>query len=181
VLREMFEHPLIFLDKGKEYAFQIELPPIVNTPNRISIVDTGEGVAQVLPVLVLGAMAEAGMLGDGALLAIEQPEMHLHPQAERVLAKFLCDVARSPSRPRILLETHSENLLLFFQLEVALKRLLAEHLSVYWVSMLPDRQSLAQRVGIDSQGRLKGWPEGVFSEDVEMARELFMARRGVPR
>ena len=39
--------------------------------------------------------------------------MHLHPAAERELARFLVDVAKSDSR--VVMETHSENLLLFVQ------------------------------------------------------------------
>lgn len=181
VIAEMFEHDLVVRDDGAEFAIEVELPTTGNSPNRVSIVDTGEGVTQVLPVLVLGAMAEANLLGEGAVLAIEQPEMHLHPKAEHALAKFLVDIARSPTGPRILLETHSENLLLFLQLEVARKHLKAEDVSVLWMRALGDRQTETTKVGIDEQGRLKDWPEGVFSEDVEIARQLFMARRGAHR
>jgi predicted ATPase len=182
LMQEMFGHRLRVRDEGEEYALEVELPSISNAPNRASLVDTGEGVTQVLPVLVLCAMAGAGLLGDNPVLAIEQPEMHLHPRAERALAQLLCSVIRAPSKPRVLLETHSENLLLFIQLEVARKALREQEVSLLWVRMQEaDRQSLVDTVTLDEQGRLQGWPEGVFSEDVEMARALFTARRGSPR
>lgn len=178
LVKEVFGHSLFIQDEGAEFALQFDLPPAGSTANRASIVDTGEGVTQVLPVLVLGAMAEAGALGQSPVLAIEQPEMHLHPAAEQTLARFLCEVARAPSRPRILLETHSENLLLFLQLEVARGNMPADETNILWVESQKDQQSYTEPVGIDAQGRLRGWPHGVFSENVEMARELFLARRG---
>lgn len=175
VLREMFGQSLDVRDLDKEFALEME--PVEGSPVRISIVDVGEGVSQVLPVLVLGAMAIAGQLPVGAVLAIEHPEMHLHPRAERALAKFLADVIKAPSKPRLLLETHSENLLLFVQLLVAKGDLKPEDVSILWLETLNNGASECRSISLDSRGRPQGWPAGVFSEDVETARELFLAQR----
>ncbi|MEO7331862.1 MAG: AAA family ATPase [Minicystis sp.] len=175
VMREMFHQALSVRDLGKEFALEME--PVEGSPLRISIVDVGEGVSQVLPVLVLGAMALAGELPDGAVLAIEQPEMHLHPRAERALAKFLADVLKAPSKPRLLIETHSENLLLFMQLLVARGEIQPEDVSILWFETLDNGETDCRPIALDPRGRPKGWPAGVFSEDVETARELFLAQR----
>ena len=174
-VRKMFGHRLVVRDEQDKYA--LELEPFDGLPVRVSIVDAGEGITQVLPVLVLGAMARAGDLGVGAVLALEQPEMHLHPQAERALATFLCDIAAASTRPRMLVETHSENLLLSVQLEVARGRLSPADVSILWVEVQADGQSQLREVTLDAEGRPSGWPPGVFSEDAEIARELFLARR----
>ena len=152
--------------------------PVEGSPLRISIADVGEGVSQVLPVLVLGGMTLAGELPAGAVLAIEQPEMHLHPRAERALAELLAEVIRAPSKPRLLLETHSENLLLFVQLLVARGDLKPDDVSIFWLETRPNGESECRSIGLDPHGRPKGWPLGVFSEDVKAARDLFLAQRG---
>ncbi|WP_437568315.1 AAA family ATPase [Sorangium sp. So ce542] len=178
VTRKMFGQSIDVRDSGEE--FSIEMEPVERAPLRISIADVGEGVSQVLPVLVLGAMAAVGDLPLGAVLAIEQPEMHLHPRAERTLAEFFGEVIKAPSRPRLLIETHSENLLLFVQLLVARGDLKPEDVSILWLETLENGESDCRVITLDARGRPKDWPAGVFSEDVKTARELFLAQRRAP-
>lgn len=175
ILREMFGQGIHIRDDGDEFALEME--PVDGALIRISVVDVGEGVSQVMPVLVLGAMAAAGDFPRGAVLAVEQPEMHLHPRAERALARFFGAVVAAPSRPRLLIETHSENLLLFVQLMVARGELGPQDVSILWLEALDNGESRQRVIRLDAQGRPADWPAGVFSEDVETARELFLARR----
>ncbi|XXT22389.1 AAA family ATPase [Sorangium sp. So ce429] len=178
VLSKMFGQAIDVRDSGEEFALEME--PVKEAPLRISLVDVGEGVSQVLPVLVLGAMAAMGDLPPGVVLAIEQPEMHLHPRAERALAEFFGEVIKAPSRPTLLIETHSENLLLFVQLLLARGELKPEEVSVLWLDTGDNGESDCRVIALDAQGRPKDWPAGVFSEDVKTARELFLAQRSAP-
>jgi len=50
----------------------------------VSLSAVGVGVSQVLPVIVQCLVA-----GPGALVVLEQPELHLHPAAQQRLADFL--------------------------------------------------------------------------------------------
>lgn len=175
-LEKMFGQTLRVRDDGDEFALEVE--PVRGSPVGISIVDVGEGISQVLPVLLLSAMAAAGDLGPGAVLAIEQPEMHLHPRAERVLAELFGKVIQSAAHPRLVIETHSENLLLSVQLLIATGQIKSEDVSVVWVSTLANGEGDLRCVTLDEQGRPKDWPAGVFSEAAAIARDLFMARRG---
>ena len=50
MLRTMFNQGIEVRDSGEEFALEME--PVEGAPLRISIVDVGEGVGQVLPVLV---------------------------------------------------------------------------------------------------------------------------------
>ncbi|PYE52971.1 AAA ATPase-like protein [Deinococcus yavapaiensis KR-236] len=71
----------------------------------VSVRDVGTGISQVVPVLVY---AEAE---DEKLVAIEQPELHLHPALQAELADtFIASAKRN--RSVFLLETHSEHLML---------------------------------------------------------------------
>jgi hypothetical protein len=68
--------------------------------------DIGFGVSQVLPVLVnAAAMRER-------LIAIEQPELHLHPAQQAELGDVFIESALGDRKNRFLLETHSEHLIL---------------------------------------------------------------------
>ena len=140
-------------------------------------------MVQVLPVLVLGVQALQGELGTDAVLTIEHPELHLHPAAERELAGFFCELARHEGAPRTLMETHSENFLLRVQLAIARGELAPERVLVYWVQELEDGSGQADPITFDALGRPVGdrWPPGVFSEDVEQARQLVLERRKVER
>jgi hypothetical protein len=68
--------------------------------------DVGTGVSQALPIAV-------GAFADGcAVMAVEQPELHLHPRLQCDLGDiFIANMHRHPSRI-FLIETHSEHLIL---------------------------------------------------------------------
>ncbi|GAB4517213.1 MAG: DUF3696 domain-containing protein [Haliangiales bacterium] len=142
----------------------------------IDLVDTGEGMAQVLPVLVAAAMARRSALP--MYLAVEEPESHLHPNAQRALAAHLAELASSPSPPVMVLETHSRVLLLGVQLAVAEGRLDPARVAAYWVAADSDGASQLTEVSFDRQGRLKGWPRDAFAEDRALARELLSLQLG---
>lgn len=149
-----------------------------DSPFSIPIADTGEGMAQVLPVITLGALARLGRLGAYEVLAIEHPELHLHPAAHAELAAFFCQLATRPAAPRTIVETHSENFLLRVQLAIAGGELAPELAVLHWVRQLDDGRSVVETITFDDQGRLVGdWPPGVFNEDIEQARRLLELRR----
>ena len=68
--------------------------------------DVGIGVSQVLPVLV------SAYASTDKLLAIEQPEIHLHPALQAELGDVFIESAFGEGRNTFLIETHSEYLLL---------------------------------------------------------------------
>jgi len=176
-LVEMFDQRLEVTLGDDDYELRLARP--ARDDIAVSIVDVGEGVPQVLPVLTLGAMAREGRLGDDAVLVLEQPEMHLHPKAERALARFLVhDVVLSPRRPRCLIESHSENLLLFIQLAVVRGQLSPDDVALCWIESADHGPATVRTITLDRFGKPDYWPPGVFSEDVAMARELLLARKG---
>jgi len=81
-----------------------------------TITDVGFGFSQVLPILIQGAL-----LNPNELLIIEQPELHLHPNAQFLFAQVLCSMANSGVQ--LLIETHSEHLLRGIQLEISKHRI----------------------------------------------------------
>lgn len=144
----------------------------------IDLVDTGEGMVQALPVLVAVALTRHYADGGPGLLAIEEPESHLHPDLQRALAGFLCASIQASPDMRVVMETHSEHLLLAVQLEIVRGNLKPDDVIVYWARQLDDGQSIAEPVTFDTNARpLDNWPRDAFSENQVLARELLTLRR----
>lgn len=80
---------------------------------RANLVDVGFGVSQVLPVIIQGLL-----MRQGGIYLVQQPEIHLHPDAQAGLADFFIYLATYGVIT--IVETHSEYLLL------RLRRRLAE-------------------------------------------------------
>ncbi len=130
--------------------------------------DVGIGVSQVLPVLV-GAYA-----AKNKIVAIEQPEIHLHPALQADLGDVFLQSALGENRNRFLIETHSEHLLLRIMrrmretssktLPDGLPEVRPDDVCVLFVQ--PKGSSSAVRhLELDEEGQLlDAWPGGFFEE-----------------
>lgn len=129
--------------------------------------DVGVGISQVLPVLVMcyGSV--------GRTLAMEQPEIHLHPGLQAELGDVLIEAALSERRNTLLVETHSEHLLLRIQRRIredqsgsrgGHPRITADDVAVLYVEPYESR-SVVREMPLTASGELaKAWPGGFFEE-----------------
>jgi predicted ATPase len=104
---------------------------------------------------------------------IEHPEAELHPAAHGHLAELLLENLAGPARP-LVVETHSEMVLLRARRWIAEGRLPAADVLIYWVHAEPRAGSILQKIRINKNGELDRWPDGVFIEDYE---EILAIRR----
>jgi predicted ATPase len=142
----------------------------------VSVLDSGEGIAQVLPVITLCAQAANNELGDFPIIVLEQPELHLHPDATVALAEFICGCAQKNKNARFIIETHSESFLLSIQKALVSKKLSKEDFSCNWVSK-ESSSSKISRVIFDDDGYIvENWPDDVFGEIFQQTRDLIDAR-----
>src|SRR5262249_5612613 len=127
---ERFHRVLDIVDvPPKNYRVLLRPEPVMD----VDLIDAGEGMMQMLPVLVGAAMARRHDKGGPFILPVEEPESQLHPDAQRDLARHLCAIAGGASPPVIVLETHSSAILLAVQLEIAAGRLPKDRVLAYWV------------------------------------------------
>lgn len=145
-----------------------------NADTPVSHRDVGIGISQVLPVLV------AVFGSDNKILAIEQPEIHLHPALQAELGDVFIEAAVGGRCNTILLETHSEHLILRLlrrirettdgELPEGMTPLRANQVSVIYVQ--PDKTgSRIVELRVTDEGEfLDRWPKGFFEE---RAKELF--------
>ena len=141
---------------------------------KVQLIQSGRGISNVLPIVVTALMARKA--GPGVDI-IEHPAAELHPAAHADIAELLLDNLAGPARP-LIVETHSEMLLLRARRWIAEGRLPAENVLVYWVYTHPERGSILQKIRIDERGAMSGWPAGVFIEDYE---EILAIRRAARR
>ncbi len=136
-----------------------------------NIADAGFGISQVFPIIVMLYTSSA----DSTLL-LEQPEIHLHPAAQAELGSVLAKVQSQDKR--IVVETHSENLILRLQTEVAEGNLEAKDVAIYYVQ--PNSSGHQVRpIPLNEKGEFQAeWPKGFFEENYLESLKLMKARSG---
>ena len=150
---------------------------VTGTPLRdedVRLEQSGRGLSHVLPVVT--AALSARRAGPGADV-IEHPEAELHPAAHAEVAELLLANLAGPSRP-LIVETHSEMVLLRARRWVAEGRLPAGHVLVYWIHADPAHGSVSEKIGIRENGDMETWPDGVFIEDYNEILAIRRAARG---
>jgi Arc/MetJ-type ribon-helix-helix transcriptional regulator len=166
-----------FLDEVMGNSMESEMDELVlvdqRTGTTVTHRDVGIGISQVLPVLV------AAYGSRGKLLAMEQPEIHLHPALQAELGDVFIEAALGERKNTFILETHSEHLILrimrrmretYLKKKTGLPPVTPADISVLYVE--PDgTRSVVREMPLNELGELvKSWPGGFFEEGL---REQF--------
>ena len=171
VLAEIWAEEMVE-ERAEDLQDLVLIDKRTNTP--VSHRDVGIGVSQVLPVLV------SAYASENELLAIEQPEIHLHPALQAELGDVFLESALGGDGNTFLIETHSEHLLLRImrrmretstgELPDGVPEVRPEDVMVLFVE--PDgSQSIVREMPLNERGELvKAWPGGFFEEGL---REIF--------
>ena len=155
--------------EGTPLVYSINLqPPGLNESVPLSSV--GVGVSQVLPIIVQCLVA-----GPGALILLEQPELHLHPAAQQRLADFL--IACINWGQFILVESHSEYLVLRLRRRIAEDHsdFLRDKTAIYFAERDQDGDTLFRMVNLTETGGVVEWPDGFFDQGQSEAHQLLVA------
>lgn len=134
-----------------------------------NIRDVGIGISQVLPVLTLAHFAPAG-----STVILEEPEIHLHPLAQAVLAELFVETSRK-RKVQFIVETHSEHLFRRMQTLIAQQKTNANECAMYFVERA-HKQARLRPLQVDEFGAVANWPEHFFGDSVGEARAQAQAR-----
>ena len=149
---------------SKLYELRLKHLP---TERWANFADVGSGIGQAFPVIIEGLRTPPG----GTFL-VQEPEIHLHPDAQLGMGDFLLSLAETGRR--VIAETHSENVLLRIRRRIvenrnSRKNLGAEEVSIIYVDIDDSGASVVKQLKMDELGQIENWPKG-FMEDATSER-----------
>lgn len=117
----------------------------------VLLTDVGFGISQVLPVITL-----LQYVPERSTVILEQPEIHLHPLAQAALADAIIQ-ASTHRKIQVILESHSEHLLLRLQRRIAEESIQSEKVRLYFCDA-ESGDSILTKLELDLFGRITNWP-----------------------
>lgn len=144
----------------------------------VPLTDVGTGVSQVLPVITL-----LQYVPEGATVIFEQPEIHLHPLAQAGLADVIIQAAIH-RRLQVILESHSEHLLLRLQRRIAeskppsvatSRELSSDKVRLFFAKADGGVSTLVP-LDLDEFGNIRNWPDKFMGDAFNETAEAELAR-----
>lgn len=155
-----------------------EICLISNDNTKHNICDVGFGCSQVLPVLVSGLSLFSGGadVTDSRMLVVQEPEIHLHPDAQAALGSYFASLVDQGGQ--VFIETHSDNLVLRIARHVALGDLNPADVAIFFVS--DEAEKRVTEIKITESGTFDpDWPNGFFPQ--RQTESLLLARAAMAR
>lgn len=163
----------------KEFEVLIKTQP---WSPEVKITDVGFGVSQVLPALV-----QAFYCPPNSTVWMEQPEIHLHPQVQSVLADVFISAVKAyqneiPRNVQLIVESHSEHFLNRLQRRIAEGEIEPNDVAVYFCRNTKDG-AILEPLNLDLFGEIKNWPKDFFGDQMGdlSARTIAAMKRKIER
>ena len=146
-----------------------------------NMVDVGFGYTQILPILAivwktlykdLDVTSYSKTTGRNQhIIAIEQPELHLHPRLQGLFASMLVIVIKEAKEQgrdiRFIIETHSEIMISRIGQMIATREFNNEDINVFiFNAAYEGMQNYVEKSYYSEDGQLINWPYGFFSDYV---------------
>jgi hypothetical protein len=123
--------------------------------DNVKCINCGFGYSYVLPVIVAAAITVNG------ILIVENPEAHLHPQAQSRLMKALVMLAVKNNN-QLYVESHSEHIVNAIRLCILQKEysITNEDVAIHYF----DKDMTSRRLAIHPNAQIPEWPSGFFDQ-----------------
>ena len=138
----------------------------------VNLSDSGFGYSQLLPIIIQGLYTP-----PKDMIIYEQPEIHLNPSYQSKLGDFFVHLANNEKK-FILLETHSEHILLRIRTLIAENKINNLDVALYFIER-KDESSIVTPIPIHKNGFIadEDWPEGFFDDTITESFRLTSAQR----
>ena len=127
--------------------------------SNVKLNQIGYGVSQLLPVI------DACVHARQQVICVEEPELHLHPRLQAKLGNLFATSAITFGN-QVIVETHSESILLRIRRLIRAGKLLPDHVSVLYVDNGGEGANV-RRLRLGEHGELLDpWPTGFFDDSL---------------
>lgn len=120
-------------------------------------VNVGFGIPYVLPLVV-----ELLISGKDSLLLIENPESHLHPKGQTMIARLISSAADHGCQ--IICESHSDHVINGVRVAVKNKQISSKKVGISFFSKNKDQETKVDNIYVDGKGNLSDYPAGLLDE-----------------
>lgn len=119
-----------------------------------SLMDVGFGISQILPLIIADIQ-----LNEDSILAISQPERHLHPSLQANLADYFID---NIDKKQYIIETHSEYIMHRIRLRIVEGKLKPNDIRCYYFENTADG-TIYHEIKFTKDGRIEYAPDSFFN------------------
>lgn len=132
----------------------------------VNITDVGEGVGQVLPIIVQSYIPNVDMT------IIEQPSLHLNPAAHPHVAYRLASSAKEFGKCYVV-ETHSNTFLLGLKKLIASRKNILDRddVVIYYVDH-DGEDAYLMKITLNENLEYTDWPTGLFEDDYNLLNDI---------
>ncbi|GGG34163.1 hypothetical protein GCM10007425_31090 [Lysinibacillus alkalisoli] len=131
-----------------------------------NIVDVGTGTAQILPVIV-----ESIITPKNSVIVIEEPESHIHPNAQSKLADLFVNQIIQDNKT-FFIETHSIFLLQKIQILVAEGKISPKDVGIFYFDQTPKGTNVLD-LSLDYNGQFtREFPKGFYDVAYNLSSKL---------
>lgn len=180
-LSDIFQFSLNVKKQGNNFEIQIlDSSTKKNTKENLvprNLVDVGFGYTQILPILTLiwdvstggNRDSNAPYYSNEHIIAIEQPELHLHPRFQNLFGDILVKAvnyckAKNNIDIKIIIETHSERIINRIGQCVASKAIDSKDINVVFFNAKKEgiSNNYVKSTSYNENGLIEKWPFGFF-------------------
>lgn len=157
----------VIKDTGKRYRVVLT----TNEGVKVDLVHMGFGLSQILPIITQGSISN-----PGALMIVEDPDVHMHPTIQAAMADFFIYLCEE-RKVNVLIETHSDHFITRLRRRVAEKVISAQKVHLIFVEH-ESGASEYQTIPMTNTGRLEGeMPTGFMDSLDNDFRAIILANR----
>ena len=157
----------VIKDSGKLYRIVVTTDEGI----KVDLMHMGFGLSQILPIITQGCISK-----PGALMIVEDPEVHMHPSIQASMADFFIFLCNERNI-NVLVETHSDHFITRLRRRVAEKVLPFSKVHLIFVENY-DGASEYQTIPMSDSGRLEGvMPKGFMDSLDNDFRAILLANR----
>ena len=135
------------------------------------------GFHQVMPMVI-----QAALMWRYEMLAIENPEVHLHPSLQLNTMDFL--IQQALTGRTIMIETHSDLVVRRTIRSLLEEGISQEEVRLYFVdikkSQLGCHYSTLNSLQVNERGQIQNWPEGFMDDDLKESQRLMNIMYDIP-